>query len=309
MRRHAPWLSLVAAMGCGTIDDAHETDALDSGAPEVQLDVNDVDAPDPCEYDSIVFPDVVVAPASMLARIDTATSPPTPAVVTYSATMNCRAGSGDVTKEASYSIDDPLGTFDRNVFTSTRALPETIDGVGATDTMVHVKARGKAGLAYLILAQLRSSGDHPDLLFSAPYLGPADPDRDVIATTVSTISDITAVVSNDPNNPMGPSGPWDASKLLGPPRAMDEGSAAHGCAPHAAKDTNGDGVLDTFVGPVRGAICFEIIPNVNAVVLPRPEIVMAVVAIVDVVVQADGSRHDRRSVLFIVPGRPAGPAK
>jgi hypothetical protein len=119
---------------------------------------------------------------------------------------------------------------------------------------------------------------------------------------VGSTFDVTAKASNDPNN----AGGVDATKFIKALRAMDEGNAANGCPPHAATDTNGDGVKDTFTGLQSGTpVCFEIIAAVNGTVAPTfdPQFFNA---FVDVIAVQGNLPLDHRSVLFLVPPKDAG---
>lgn len=122
------------------------------------------------------------------------------------------------------------------------------------------------------------------------------------AIAVGTNFDVKAVPSNDPANPGG----VDATQFIKALRAMDEGNAAAGCPPTAATDSDGDGVLDTFVGVRAGTpVCFEVIANKNTVV-PAENAPQFFNAFIDVVGVPGNLPLDRRSVLFLVPPRDAG---
>jgi hypothetical protein len=117
------------------------------------------------------------------------------------------------------------------------------------------------------------------------------------AISVGSQFDVTAVASNDPTNPDG----VDATKFIKALRAMDEGDAAQGCPAHAAKDTNADGVKDTFVAVVVGTpVCFEILPEKNTTVPPKTS-AQFFNAFIDVLGMPGSVKLDRRTVLFLVP--------
>jgi hypothetical protein len=85
-------------------------------------------------------------------------------------------------------------------------------------------------------------------------------------------------------------------------RAMDAGSSKDTCAAATAKDTDGDGVLDTFTSvSAPTAVCFEIVPQTNRVLPARPSAQFAR-AFVDVTTMP-ATTIERRTVLFVVPGK------
>jgi hypothetical protein len=117
------------------------------------------------------------------------------------------------------------------------------------------------------------------------------------AISVGSQFDVTAVASNDPTNADG----VDATKFIKELRAMDEGDAAQGCPAHAAKDTNGDGIKDTFIAVVVGTnVCFEIIPEINSTVKPKSS-AQFFNAFIDVLGMPGSVKLDKRTVLFLVP--------
>jgi hypothetical protein len=127
------------------------------------------------------------------------------------------------------------------------------------------------------------------------------------AVSVGSTFDVTAQPSNDPTNAPGTDGkPVDATKFIKALRAMDEGSPKDGCPAHAAKDTDGDGIKDTFLTVVVGtAVCFEVLPAENTTVPPKPQ-AQFFNAFIDVLGMPGSVKLDRRDVLFLVP--PKDPA-
>lgn len=122
------------------------------------------------------------------------------------------------------------------------------------------------------------------------------------AIAVGSTFDVTAKPSNDPKNAKN----VDATKFIKALRAMDEGDAAAGCPKGTAKDTNGDGIKDTFVAVKVGTpVCFEVIPNENTLVEPDldPQFFNA---FIDVIGVQGNVQLDRRAVLFLVPPKDAG---
>ncbi len=122
------------------------------------------------------------------------------------------------------------------------------------------------------------------------------------AISVGAAYDVKAIPSNDPANPGG----VDATKFIKALRAMDEGDAASGCPATPAKDSDGDGIKDTFVAVKVGTpVCFEVIPAKNTIV-PALETPQFFNAFVDVVGVQGNVQLDRRSVLFMVPPKDPG---
>ncbi len=129
-----------------------------------------------------------------------------------------------------------------------------------------------------------------------------------VVTAISAIAvgsklDITAVPSNDPAN----AGGVDATKFIASLRAMDEGDATEGCPAvglSKVKDTNGDGIADTFIQIVANKsnrVCFEVDPKENTTVVPTAD-AQVFRAYIDVVGMPGAfSLGDRREVLFLVP--------
>lgn len=122
------------------------------------------------------------------------------------------------------------------------------------------------------------------------------------AIAVGTTFDVKAQASNDPKNPKG----VDATKFIKALRAMDEGNPAEGCPAAPAKDSDGDGIKDTFLSVKAGTpVCFEVIPNKNTIVPPDvdPQFFNA---FVDVIGVQGNLPLDKRSVLFLVPPKDPG---
>lgn len=126
------------------------------------------------------------------------------------------------------------------------------------------------------------------------------------AIAVGSIFDVKAIPSNDPKN-VGVGGqPVDATKFIKALRAMDEGNAANGCPAAEAKDSDGDGVKDTFVAVKVGTpVCFEVVPQTNTIVPPEA-IPQFFNAFVDVIGVQGNVLLDKRSVLFLVPPKGFG---
>jgi hypothetical protein len=122
--------------------------------------------------------------------------------------------------------------------------------------------------------------------------------------SVGSQYDVTAVPSNDPKNAVGDDGKVvDATKFIKALRAMDEGDAKNMCPAHAAKDTNGDGIKDTFTAVVVGTpVCFEVLPQMNTTVKPKSS-AQFFNAFIDVLGMPGSVKLDIRTVLFLVPPR------
>ncbi len=119
----------------------------------------------------------------------------------------------------------------------------------------------------------------------------------ISAIAVGTTFDMKAVPSNDPKNANG----VDATKFIKTLRAMDEGNPAEGCPAAPAKDSDGDGIKDTFIAVKAGTpVCFEVIPAMNTTVPPTldPQFFNA---FIDVMGLPGNLKLDTRSVLFLVP--------
>jgi hypothetical protein len=121
------------------------------------------------------------------------------------------------------------------------------------------------------------------------------------AISVGASYDVKANAVNDPANAHG----VDATKFIKTLRAMDEGNAAAGCPAGAARDTDGDGIKDTFLSVVVGTkVCFEVVPAQNSSVTPD-QTAQFYNAFVDVIGVQGNVQLDRRSVLFLVPPKDA----
>lgn len=125
------------------------------------------------------------------------------------------------------------------------------------------------------------------------------------AISIGAAYDVKAIASNDPKN-ANKNGGVDATKFIKALRAMEEGNAAAGCPVAAARDSDGDGIKDTFVAVKVGTpVCFEVIPAKNDTVLPenQPQFFNA---FVDVIGVQGNVQLDKRTVLFLVPPKDPG---
>lgn len=122
------------------------------------------------------------------------------------------------------------------------------------------------------------------------------------AISVGAAYDVKAIASNDPKNAKG----VDATKFIKALRAMEEGNQAAGCPVAAARDSDGDGIKDTFVAVKVGTpVCFEVIPAKNDTVLPENQ-AQFFNAFVDVIGVQGNVQLDKRTVLFLVPPKDPG---
>ena len=118
------------------------------------------------------------------------------------------------------------------------------------------------------------------------------------AISIGSAFDVTAIPSNDPSNPGGVDAPKAFIKVI---RAMDEGDPTNACPKHDAKDTDGDGIKDTFIGVTVGTpVCFEVNVKMN-ITVPATDQPQFFNAFIDVVGLPGSIKLDRRAVLFLVP--------
>lgn len=121
--------------------------------------------------------------------------------------------------------------------------------------------------------------------------------RAIQAISVGTVFNVTAQPSNDPANPDG----VDATQFIKAIRAMTEGDATSGCPAASTKDTDGDGIDDTFLSVKVGTpLCFEVLPKMNTTVKPRV-VAQFFNVYIDVYGLPGSVKLDRRAVLLLVP--------
>lgn len=117
------------------------------------------------------------------------------------------------------------------------------------------------------------------------------------AIAVGSTYDVTVRPRNDATN----AGGVDATKFIKALRAKDEGDPSQGCPAAPAKDTNGDGIKDTFTAVTVGTpVCFEVIPAMNSTKEPEAT-AQFYNAFLDVVGIPGDVKLDERKVLFLVP--------
>ena len=163
--------AFVAGCGATRLVDNENLGGEDSGGSTFEVGDPDGNAP--------TFFGLDLQPTNKVVTIDTTTSPPTPATLTYKAVINREDGtSTDVSSSAILRLDDPtLGTFAGPTFRSATTLPGGVLGIS---TIVRADAEGKTGAANLTIIALRKSGDKKDFFFTVPYMGPPDPEKDIL---------------------------------------------------------------------------------------------------------------------------------
>jgi hypothetical protein len=204
-----------------------------------------------------------------------------------------------------YALAQATGSVvDPSVFGATCAAGKCCTGVAGA--ALAPDGTGKCPLAYQARGCVVGSTD--------PTCGKGVADsvvKAIEAISVGSSFDVTAVPSNDPSNPPDTKGVTvDATKFIKSIRAMEEGDATVGCPSHAAKDTNADGVKDTFISVIVGTpVCFEVNAKMNDFVEPLVGIPQFFNAFIDVVGMPGSVKLDRRSVLFLVPPKDPPRAK
>ena len=82
---------------------------------------------------------------------------------------------------------------------------------------------------------------------------------------------------------------------------MAEGDTTAGCPAASTKDTDGEGIDDTFTGVKVGTpVCFEVIPTMNITVPPKKD-AQFFNAYINVLGMPGSIKLDQRRVLFLVP--------
>ena len=187
-------------------------------------------------------------------------------------------------------------------------IPQMTIVTEASGSKVLPAAFGGACGAGMCCTEESGAGRAPDaadgksclLIFKASYTGTGTSDgivSAIAALATGTNFDVTAQPSNDPTNADG----VDATKFIKALRAMDEGDPKNGCPANPAKDTNGDGIKDTFTAiPVGTPVCFEVIPAKNDFVKPKPT-AQFFNAFIDILGMPGAVKLDNRTVLFLVP--------
>lgn len=256
--------------------------AFDSSAPDAPGE----DAP----------PDeLLLEPKNRTLTIDSAA--PTAQTIEYKVSLDA----ADVTATSLFSLDEPsLGTFAANVLTTQPGVAFT--GVGKT-FVVTARDAGKRGRAKLTLVRLRTTAETKDFLFESRHGAAPTPDKELFRVLTTAANggvgaDVSVVLKNDPANPPG----VDARKLV-TVRAMNEGFPKlepPSCEPQSTRDSDADGVDDTFIGAATPrALCFDVRPVTNLVVTAAESASFHRV-LVDIVTST-GKTLQSRSVVVMVP--------
>lgn len=119
------------------------------------------------------------------------------------------------------------------------------------------------------------------------------------AATYGAKYDVKVVLRNEPTNP----GFVDATLFLKAPEALAAGDVTTGCVANPAKDTDADGVVDTFTSVGVGTpVCFQFAPKaaMAPVATDKPQLF---VAYADIVGMPGNVKLDTRVVLFVVPAK------
>jgi len=207
----------------------------------------------PCA-DTGVLTTLDIVPSDVVCVVDISSIPGKPCTQVFRA---LRSDSGDVTASTTFEIDDPtLGTFAGATFTSIMPLPAgdgTLAGFrGFTCTRVRATDGTLNAVGRLRIVEAALSGPTRSPYFVSAYKADPVPSKETLVYTLdgTTTLDVGIGVTNDPANPSS----IDATKLA-LVRAWSIGSKAMGCVAWPTKDTDGDGIHDTFVGVKPGTTC------------------------------------------------------
>jgi len=224
-----------------------------------------------------------------------------------------------IEKTPGAGLDTPCTDYSTASCDSARGYNQAIDLATQTGSLVDPTVFGGTCPAGKCCTGVGGAALNPDSTGKCPLVYRAKTDgtgvADSVVKAIQAISvgssfDVTAIPSNDPANPPdGKGAPVDATKFIKSIRAMEEGDATSGCPSHAAKDTDADGVKDTFISVTVGTpVCFEVNAKMNDFVepIPTPQFFNA---FIDVVGMPGSVKLDRRAVLFLVPPKEPGPAK
>jgi len=241
------------------LDSGTGTDASDAGPDVVADSSGDVSE---VGMDTATGPSLEISPNNSFAVCDVggfAVPPPIALTVTR---HDGTGATSDVTTTATFTLDDPtVGSVGGGKLGASCAGLKTIAG---RSTIVRAKVDPLTAAAAFSTFHVASGGDPGarDLYLVTPYL-----EAPLVATTKarstvtpSTKTDVHVRVINDPTNPAG----VDATKLIKSLRLATEVDAMLSCFPVTTKDTDGDGVADTFVGVSPGSwACVELTAKTN----------------------------------------------
>lgn len=250
--------------------------------------------PDVVEFDRGIPPcglkSFEIEPGGAVVLIDSPKPPTDVAFTAYDIDLMCGI---KTPLSATFSIDDPsLGAFSGSVLKPRTDFP----GLGAF-TLVRAEADGRTATSSLTLIRL-VTGTSSDLLVILPFGAKPKYERGQTLFELSSGSpayDVGTHVSNDPANPPG----IDASKLVASMQAF----VGPGCDTAPTKDSDGDGVDDTFVGLASGRkVCFVITAKPNTVI-PSKSVPRFVAADIDFVGQPGSVKLGSIKSVFWIPAK------
>jgi hypothetical protein len=282
-------LTVAFAVGCG--GQVAPTSAQDaspaSDTTGFDIPSTDIIPPGP------VFSSLEVTPNGATLFLDRAGGGSKPAVQAYRAILHHDDGTAtDVTDSSTFSLGDPsLGVFSGATLNTVSGLP---DGAHGATTLVLAQDGATTGAAAVTLVQLDRS---MDFLIDVPCCGTPSPSRQVIRSSAGkTPLDVSMVLSMESTADM-----LTPSSFLKSVRAMSEGDAKSGCLPRAAKDTDGDGIEDTFPLVAPGAVvCFEVTPKPVGTVKPGG-FTRFYALFADVTGDPGAVKMERHMLVFLVP--------
>jgi len=289
MVRRPPLIVAMLALGCGSTGVTPAEDASIDVPLDVSFDIAAEDLPIGPAIESLE-----IAPSRSVAFINRVTH--TPAKQTYVANLMKDDGTSiDVTTATSFMLDEPtLGAFSGATFTSVTDLPGSPPPIGVVIRVIARYAK-HTSIADLVVVALDPT---KDLFFVVPYKATPTPTHQVMRVVGgSSPLDLSIALTIEPN----PDGAT-VDSFVKTVRAMPEGDPKSGCAPRTAKDTNGDGILDTFPAvEASGVVCFDV--TAMTVVSPMPSYDPKFYAVhADVV--GGTVKLDRHTLFFLLPAVP-----
>ena len=225
--------------------------------------------------------------------LDTAKNPVVPATQVYSAKLD----GADATSTTSFSLSESgYGSFSGVTFVSALTLPGL--AVAGTTRVLGASAGAQASTSLTLIA-LKVTGNNPDAFAVLPYLGAATSKKTIVKFIPSLAADFHVALANDASN-----GSVDASLLVASLVPMDQGDAGLGCSAQTAKDTNADGVPDTFVGVASGTpLCFGLLFKDNALV-PVKATVQVLQLVATLIAEPGTKNSGSKQVYVFVPPAP-----
>ncbi len=284
-------MTRLALLSCLLVACGADREVVPSGSPDVGAEAGiaadtAVDAVEETPPEKLT-----VEPANRTLTVDT------DAPVAQKLAYRVQRDGADITFTSTFAMDDPgLGLFVANTLNINASPP--FAGLGKT-FVVTASQSGDRGRAKLTLVRLRTTGAVKDFLFSSPHGAAPAPDKEIFRVETAGGADVSVTLKNDPANPPG----VDARKLV-TVRAMAEGFPKlepPACeSGQATRDSDGDGIADTFVAPATArALCFDVRPVTNVVVTAGERASFHRV-LVDVVTSS-GKTLQSRSIVVMVP--------